>query len=101
SGRSIQRPIPDSGFALSATSAHPNAQKEFRTAGGRPVKGGGGVQPDAVVLPDVLTRLRAVLDASGSFINFATEFVSKNPKVQENFEVTPAMLDQFQVFLSQ
>jgi carboxyl-terminal processing protease len=44
--------------------------------------------------------LRAVLDASGSFTTFATGYVG-NHKITEDFEVTPALLDEFQVFLSQ
>jgi carboxyl-terminal processing protease len=47
-----------------------------------------------------MSRLRAALEASGSFPNFATDYVQKH-KVTENFDVTPALLDEFQVFLSQ
>ena len=53
-----------------------------------------------MVLPEGMTRLRAALEASGSFTNFATEYVAKN-KVTESFELTPHLLDEFQVFLSQ
>jgi carboxyl-terminal processing protease len=41
-----------------------------------------------------------VLDGSGSFTTFATDYVH-NHKVAEDFEVTAALLDDFQVFLSQ
>jgi carboxyl-terminal processing protease len=41
-----------------------------------------------------------VLDASGSFTNFATEYLRKN-KVTEDFEVTAAVLREFQLFLSE
>ena len=47
-----------------------------------------------------MTRLRAVLEASGSFTNFATEYVAKH-KITDSFDVTPRLLDEFQVFLSQ
>ena len=47
-----------------------------------------------------MNRLRAVLDASGSFTNFATEYLRAN-KVTGDFEVTPQVLDEFQVFLSE
>jgi carboxyl-terminal processing protease len=40
-----------------------------------------------------------VLDASGSFTNFATEYL-RNNKVTADFEVTPQIIDEFRVFLS-
>jgi len=100
SGRSIQKPLDATQFALAAATAHPNGPSEFHTDAGRKVTGGGGIVPDYVVYPPQMTRLRAVLDASGSFTNFATEFVHSHT-VAEDFEVTPALLDDFQVFLSQ
>jgi carboxyl-terminal processing protease len=100
SGRSIQKPLDASRFALGPVTAHPNSQSEFRTDAGRRVTGGGGIVPDDVVHPPPMTRLRAVLDGSGSFTTFATDYVH-NHKVAEDFEVTAALLDDFQVFLSQ
>src|SRR5204862_4616562 len=67
SGRSIQKPLDEAKFKLGATTAHPNKQSEFRTDKGRIVTGGGGIQPDYVVYAPAMNRLRAVLDASGSF----------------------------------
>ena len=101
SGRSIQRPLSDAGFALAATTANPNEQAEFRTTSGRIVLGGGGIRPDHVVFPEGTSRLRAVLDGSGSFTTFATEYLGKHPKIDPRFEVPPALLDEFQVFLSE
>uniref|UniRef100_Q023Q8 C-terminal processing peptidase-3. Serine peptidase. MEROPS family S41A n=1 Tax=Solibacter usitatus (strain Ellin6076) TaxID=234267 RepID=Q023Q8_SOLUE len=99
SGRSIQKPLDSAKFALGPTTAHPNAQSEFHTDKGRRVTGGGGIQPDFVVNPSPSNRLRAVLDASASFTNFATEYLRAH-KVDADFEVTPELLDQFRVFLS-
>ncbi len=100
SGRSIQKPLANSGFELAETAAHPNVQSEFHTDKGRTVTGGGGIQPDVLVYPTQMTRLRAVMDASGSFTTFATEFLRKN-KVNADFEVTPAILREFQLFLTE
>jgi carboxyl-terminal processing protease len=61
------------------------------------VTGGGGIQPDYVVYPAPMNRLRAVLDASASFTNFATEYLQAN-KITPDFEVTPQLLDQFEAF---
>lgn len=99
SGRSIQKPLDSGEFELGATTAHPNTRSEFLTDKGRKVTGGGGIQPDIVVLPDATNRLRSVLDYSASFTNFATEFLRQN-KIDEDFEVTPHLLDQFHAFVA-
>ena len=70
SGRSIQKPLNVDQFALGEKASHPNAQSDFKTDRGRKVTGGGGIVPDEVVYPEGLTRLRAVLDASGSFTSY-------------------------------
>jgi carboxyl-terminal processing protease len=101
SGRSIQKPLDAAKFELGGATAKANADRgEFRTDKGRIVRGGGGIEPDLVVLPPNLTRLRAVLDATGSFQSFATEYL-KTRKVTEDFDVTPQVLGEFQVFLSE
>ena len=100
SGRSIQKPLDPAQFALAAATAHPNGKAQFHTDAGRRVTGGGGIVPDYIVDPPRVTRLRAVLDGSGSFTNFATEYVAHH-KVTEEFEITPGILDDFQVFLAQ
>jgi carboxyl-terminal processing protease len=100
SGRSIQKPLDSAKFELAATTAHPNTETEFRTDKGRKVTGGGGIQPDYVVYPPPMNRLRAVLDASASFTNFATEYL-RDHKVTDDFEVTPQILAAFQVFASE
>jgi len=100
SGRSIQKPLDSAQFALAAATAHPNGESEFHTDAGRKVTGGGGIVPDYIVGPPGVTRLRAVLEASGSFTTFATGYLA-NHKIADDFQVTPALLDDFQVFLSQ
>jgi carboxyl-terminal processing protease len=99
SGRSIQKPLDPTRFELAATTAHPNRQSEFHTDKGRKVTGGGGIQPDIIVYPEGMNRLRAVLDASASFTTFATEYL-RDRKVTPEFEVTPEVMDQFRAFLS-
>jgi carboxyl-terminal processing protease len=96
SGRSIQKPLA-TGELKPAEYA---PQGEFHTDDGRPLPGGGGIQPDVVVEPPSPTRLQYVLDASGSYTSYAAQYV-KTHKVGADFQVTPGMLDDFQVFLSQ
>lgn len=81
-GRSIQRSLP-------------GQLAETTTGGGK-----GGIHPDEVVLPEGMTRLRAVLDGSGSFTTFATDYVQRVRPLPANFDVTPGILDEFQAMLS-
>ena len=82
SGKSIQRSLP--------------GQLAQTTTGG----GAGGVTPDEIVYPESMTRFRAVLDATGSFTTFATDYLQRVRTIPENFDVTPAILDEFQSMLS-
>jgi carboxyl-terminal processing protease len=94
SGRSIQKPL---------ASGHLEIEKQaekFQTDSGRSVTGGGGIQPDIVMLPEAPTRLRAVLDASGIITSFATDHI-QNHVTKPDFEVTPALLEDFQVYAGQ
>jgi carboxyl-terminal processing protease len=99
SGRSIQKPLP---------SGHLEIQKQveqFQTDSGRSVIGGGGIQPDVAIGPDPPTRLRVALDASGTITSFATEYIQKHDTksdiTQADFEVTSALLEEFQVYAGQ
>ena len=94
SGRSIQKPLPSGHLEIEKQA------EEFRTDSGRSVIGGGGIQPDVAVGPEALTRLRAALDASGIFTSFATEFIQKH-ETKLDFEVTSALLEEFQVYAGQ
>jgi carboxyl-terminal processing protease len=84
SGRSLQRPL------------HEGGQLDAATTGGSQKF---GIQPDVLAYPEAQSRLSIVLDASASFTSFATEYL-RTHKVTEDFEVTPSLLDDFQVFLS-
>jgi len=100
SGRSIQKPFDAEQFELGATAAHPNKKSEFHTDKGRVVRGGGGIMPDEVVYPPPVSRFKIAMEESGSFTSFATQYTQKN-KVTESFEVTPALLDDFHVYLAE
>ena len=81
-GRSIQRPL-----------KNVLLQSDFE--GNR-----GGIQPDDVVHPEPMSRLRTVLEATGSFFNFAGEYVQKH-KIDSSFQPGGDVLDDFKVYLSQ
>ncbi len=96
SGRSIQKPLASGSLDIAAK-ATPGA---FHTDAGRQVLGGGGIQPDIVTQPPPASRLIYVLDGSGILTTFAGEYVQTH-EIGERFAVTPDILDQLKVFLSQ
>lgn len=96
SGRSIQKPL-SAGMLNAAAIAPPG---DYHTDSGRKVTGGGGIEPDIVVHPEAVTRLRAVLDASGSFVSFAAPY-ARDHKITPDFQVSGALLDQFQGYLAE
>ncbi|HUQ90231.1 MAG TPA: S41 family peptidase [Bryobacteraceae bacterium] len=96
SGRSIQHPL-RGGLLDEVTHVK---QPEYKTSKGRTVRGGGGIQPDEVVLPEGSNRFRSVVDGGAILTTFATSYLLRN-KADEKFEVTPALLDELKVFLSE
>lgn len=99
SGRSIQKPLASGNLGIEKQA------EQFRTDSGRTVTGGGGIQPDVAIGPEPPTRLRVALDASGIITSFATEYIQKHDSkpgsVAPDFEVTPALLEEFQVYAGQ
>lgn len=98
SGRSIQHPLQNS--ALSDTFQAVRDRPRFLTDHGRTVLGGGGIQPDVTVQPYSPDRLEEVIDNSASVTNFATQYLQSHPAVPSSFEVTPEIIDEFEVFLA-
>lgn len=106
SGRSIQKSFNvqrsnnQDDFALGATAAHPNERGDFKTDSGRPVPGGGGIVPDIAAFPIEMNRLRQVLESTGSFTTFATEYI-RDHRITPGWALPPQVLDQFQAWLSE
>lgn len=95
SGRSIQKPLASGSLDIKAA-ATPGT---FYTESGREVRGGGGIQPDMPIWRTADSRLVQVIEATGAVTTFAGEYVQSHD-VEPGFEVTPAILDQLQVYLS-
>jgi carboxyl-terminal processing protease len=96
SGRSIQKPL--EGMQLS-DSTHKPAQV-FKTDKGRPVRGGGGIEPDVPVTAPAWKRLETFLETSGAYTVFATEYLRTKPVVGPKFAAPPDLLDKFRAYLS-
>lgn len=101
SGRSIQHPLRNSQLSQTFSGDSHEPRPSYQTDAGRTVLGGGGIEPDVKVSPPDVTRLEAVLDASGVITNYATSYIAAHSAVPPSFEVTPEILDDFKVFLSQ
>jgi carboxyl-terminal processing protease len=95
SGRSIQKPLNEGQLGAATIMT----KGPFKTDSGRQVNGGGGIQPDDVVLPEGQTRLRIVLDGSGAITSFAGEYV-RSHEIEPGFEATASILDDFKVYCS-
>ena len=93
SGRSIQKPLGSGQLEVAVS------KQQFKTDSGRSVTGGGGIQPDVMVGPEALSRLRIAMDASGSLTSFATDYIQHH-KIDETFEVAGDLLDEFEVYAS-
>ena len=111
SGRWIQRDYtdllayvnpgdPDAGAETSETAPHPGSESAvFYTDAGRVVYAQGGITPDVIVKSDRDSKLLQQLLARYAFFNFAVDWLARNPKISENFAVTPAVRDEFFKFV--
>jgi carboxyl-terminal processing protease len=53
-----------------------------------------------VVRPYMPDRLEEVVDNSASVTNFATQYLQSHKTLPPHFEVTPEIIDEFEVFLA-
>ncbi len=86
----------------------PNKERPlFYTAGGRPVRGGGGIAPDIEVKPTKVSALAIWLFNRRLGFQFATKYVAENAAALptdldgylNSFEVNDELLAQFEEFL--
>ncbi|MBL7034039.1 MAG: S41 family peptidase [Candidatus Delongbacteria bacterium] len=117
-GRLIQRPY-DDGLVEYVMEGYDNVDPNslpdslidkpvFFTPQGRRVYGGGGITPDILIEPILLTPYAARLRTNRQFFDFATQYRLQQPVCEMNwddflggFEVTDAILDQFIEFSSE
>jgi carboxyl-terminal processing protease len=101
SGRTIQRPLRNSTLSDTFSDKPTVPAPTYKTDKGRTVTGGGGIQPDIAVGPHVRTQLETVLDGSGVFTSFATQYLSVHSPLLKPFKVTPDIIDEFKVYASE
>jgi len=99
SGRSLQKPLPGSELEKRIRSA---GRPEFKTAAGRTVRGGGGIEPDVAVGADLPGTFGLFLETSGLLQAYATDWLARHrSEVTREMEITAATLDDFHEYLSQ
>jgi len=62
---------------------------------GRIVYGGGGVTPDYIVEEPKITDFQNMLAGKYAFYTFVRDFLAKNPQLDQSFQVSDALADQF------
>jgi len=87
----------DSASLHGGTSTRPQRLQEPITPTRREVHGGGGNPADESIYPPPQDRLSTVLARAARWTSFATEYLQQHP-IREDFEVTPAILDELQLF---
>jgi carboxyl-terminal processing protease len=74
---------------------------EFKTAGGRIVKDGGGITPDIEIIPDPLNQITAELYLRNYIFDFATQYYwsHSDPVSPDNFALTDKDYSDFKDYL--
>ena len=75
--------------------------KVFKTANGRDVIDGRGIEPDVIVELENLSRLTATIYANNLIFNFATRYHNSHPTIAEagKFALTDAEYDEFKKYV--
>jgi carboxyl-terminal processing protease len=101
SGRSLQRPLPGTALAAPGRELDPAANSShFHTDDGRLLAPGGGIAPDVEIPSRKLDPWVAFLNQTGTFTNFASEYLALHGRANRSFEPDAAVLEDFKDFLS-
>lgn len=104
SGRSIQKPL--AGTALESlnftnqSADAPGGAAAFHTDDGRPVAGGGGVQPDVALAAPPSDPWISFLNQRGLFTSFASEYITRHSRLQRSFQPDGKILQEFRDYLT-
>lgn len=98
SGRSIQN-IDYSAHDGDAVERPDSLRRVYHTAAGRPVRDGIGIEPDILAGDTPRSELEEALDRRAAFFMYANHFAAQNESISMDFEVTDAVLRDFQQWL--
>jgi carboxyl-terminal processing protease len=100
SGRSLQRPLPGTALAAPGRELDPAANSShFSTDDGRPLAPSGGITPDIEIPSRRLDPWLGFLNQTGTFTNFASQYLELHGRANRSLEPDAAMLDDFREFL--
>ncbi|MGI9174506.1 MAG: S41 family peptidase [Rhodothermales bacterium] len=98
SGRSIQ--AIDYGSHDGSFAEIPDSlRRPFRTAAGRSVMDGRGIEPDLAAPLPPLSELEQALERRAAFFFFANAYAAQHPSIADHFEVDDATLESFKSWL--
>jgi carboxyl-terminal processing protease len=97
SGREIQRLAYAQGERAAAVPD--SLRQRFRTTAGRPVRSGGGIEPDMPVDTGAESELERALVRSAVFLRFANRYAADHPEAAGRFEVDDALWNSFRQFV--
>ncbi len=100
SGRSIQSKTYAPGFGTFGSEVPDSLRNQFRTAGGRLVRDGGGIEPDLAVPGPPVSELESALVRRSAFSRFANLYAARGVPVELDFEVDPDLLAEFQAWVA-
>ena len=104
SGRSIQAVDYARRDEEGAVTRIPDSLKNpYETKNGRMVYDGGGIEPDIVGEPSILSNISQALIGNHLIFDFATEFYYDNPEIADarNFEITSEIYNHFLDYISE
>ncbi len=100
SGRCIQRDYSFLTDYLKGANGK-NSEREYYTSKGRKVYGGGGVTPDFIVSSGDFSQTQLKLQSLGLYFDFAVNFLSENPSIDESFVLNEEVLKKFFDYLKE
>lgn len=101
SGRCIQKPHISTKHPEQMDDELTEAESEgtYTTGAGREVYGGGGIAPDVIIERNPYTPIEVNMLRKSMYFDFAVEYVSKNPNLPLDFNVSDEVLDEYREFL--
>jgi carboxyl-terminal processing protease len=77
----------------------PLPEENFRTVGGRPVKGGGGITPDIIIAQPELSQFAIDLERKNYFFQYAVKWAARHPGTKD-FKMSPETVQEFKQMLA-